>query len=169
VYETLIFGGSPTYFVAKWKLPASLEEWRASGMSHMLEYDFYNKFKDDEHNYVIIDDHSSTYFDTSQINIFRYGAFICEALYRDDESVVIFRFNSSYNQNTYRTFTKVNGVQISESFFCKGCYEHSLHDLNGIVLEIDVFEDDKYGYTKTFKLSKDNIAEFQKRGKFVYT
>lgn len=169
VYETLIFGGNPTYFVAKWKLPTTLEEWRAGEMSHMLEYDFYVKFKDDEHNYLIINDHSSTYFGSSEINIFRYGAFICEALYLNDDHVVILRFNSSYNQNTYKTVTRVDGVYAAESFFCKGCYEHSAHQLNGAVLEIDVFEDDKYGYTKTFKLSKDNIAEFQKRGKFVYT
>jgi hypothetical protein len=167
VYETLIFGGKPTYFVAKCKLPTSLEEWRNSNMSHMLEYDFYVKFGDSEKDYLIIDDHSSTYFGDSRINIFRYGAFICEALYFDDDSVMIFRFNLNYNQNTYKTVTRIGDVPVAEAFFCKGCYEHSKHDLNGTIMHIDVYEDDKYSYTKTFVLSKENIEIFKKRGKFV--
>lgn len=167
VYETLIFGGNPTYFIAKCKLPTTLDEWRVSNMSHMLEYDFYVKFKDSENDYLIINDHSSTYFGDSRINIFRYGAFICEALYLDDDSVMILRFNLNYNQNTYRTVTKVNGEVVAEAFFCKGCYEYSQHPLNGITLDIEVFEDDLYSYTKTFTLSKENLPLFQKRGKFV--
>lgn len=167
VYETLIFGGSPVYFLAKWTPPATLKEWRASDMSHMLEYDFYVKYRDSENDYLIIDDHSSTYFDSSRINIFRYGAFTCEALYHDDNSVVIFRYNTFYNQNTYRTVTRVNGEVVAEAFFCKGCYAHSTHELNGSVFEIDIYEDDKYSYTKTFVLTKENLELFKKKGTFV--
>jgi hypothetical protein len=35
VYETLIFGGSPLHFLAKWTPPSTLEEWRTGDMSHM--------------------------------------------------------------------------------------------------------------------------------------
>lgn len=167
VYETLIFGGWPIYFLATWHPPTTLQEWRESNMSHMLEYDFYIKYKDSEKDYLIIDDHSSEYFNTSQINIFRYGAFLCEALYNSDETVTIFRFNAFYNKNTYTTITRVNGTEVANAFFCKGCYSHSTHELNGDVFEIDVYEDDKYGYTKTFVLDKENIPLFKKKGQFT--
>lgn len=166
VYETLIFGGSPLYFLAKWTPPATLEEWRIGDMSHMLEYDFYVKYSEFENEYLVINEHSSEYFNTSQINIFRYGAFICEALYNSDSTVTIFRFNAFYNKNTYKTTTKINGQVVAEAFFCKGCYSHSTHELNGDVFEIDVYEDDKYGYTKTFLLAEENLSLFIKRGTF---
>jgi hypothetical protein len=166
VYETLIFGGLPIYFLAKWTPPSTLVEWRESDMSHMLEYDFYLKYKKSEDCYLIVDEHSSDYFTSSQINVFRYGAFICEALYTDNENVVIFRYNAYYNKNTYRTVTKVNDAVLDESFFCKGCYTHSTHSLNGDIIQIDVYEDDKYGYTKTFTLSKENLELFKKKGTF---
>ena len=166
VYETLIFGGSPLYFLAKWTPPVTLEDWRASDMSHMLEYDFYLKYKSTEENYLILNQHSSEYFSSSQINIFRYGAFLCEALYTDDDTVTIFRYNAFYNQNTYKTRTKVNGEIVNEAFFCKGCYAHSTHELNGDVFEIDVYEDDTFSYTKTFLLAKENVYSFIKRGTF---
>jgi hypothetical protein len=167
VYETLIFGGRPIYFLSVWKPPTSLSLWESNNMSHMLEYDFYIKYKHNEDDYLIIDEHSSTYFDSSQINIFRYGAFICEALHTDDDKIVIFRFNAVYNQNTYKTITKINGVVVSESFFCKGCYAHSTHELNGDIFEIDVYEDDSYSYTKAFILTEENLHLFKKRGKFI--
>lgn len=167
VYETLIFGGSPIYFLAKWTPPTSLLEWKLSDMNHMLEYDFYVKFRHAESDFLLIDKHSSEYFSTSQINIFRYGAFLCEALYNSDNTVTIFRFNAFYNQNTYKTVTKLNGEVVNESFFCKGCYAHSTHDLNGDIFEIDVYEDEKYGYTKTFVLTEKNLDLFKKKGTFT--
>jgi hypothetical protein len=166
VYETLIFGGSPVYFLAKWTPPSTLGEWRANEMSHMLEYDFFVKYKNTEEDYLILDQHSSEYFDKSRINIFRYGAFICESLYYDDDHVTIFRFNAFYNQNTYKTFTRVNGVNNGDSFFCKGCYTHTTYSLNGDTIEIDVYEDDTFAYTKTFLLTKENIPLFHKHGSF---
>jgi len=167
VYETLIFGGSPLYFLAKWTPPATLNEWRLSNMSHMLEYDFYLKYKNSESDYLILPQHSSEYFSSSQINIFRYGAFLCEALYNSEDTATIFRYNAFYNQNTYKTVTRLNGVVVNEAFFCKGCYSHSTHRLNGDIFEIDVYEDDKYGYTKTFVLTEENLNLFKKRGTFT--
>lgn len=168
VYETLIFGGSPICFLSKWEPPSTLGEWRVSNMSHMLEYDFYIKFKQSENDYLLIDQHSSDYFNTSQINIFRYGAFICDALYHSDETVTIFNFNAYYNKNTYKTVTKLNGNLFSEDFFCKGCYKHSTHGLNGDEFTIDIYEDDIYSYTKTFLLTKENLPSFIKRGTFKF-
>jgi hypothetical protein len=135
-------------------------------MSHMWEYDFYVKYKSNESEYLILNQHSSEYFNSSQINIFRYGAFLCEALYSSDTTITIFRYNAFYNQNTYKTVTKLNDVIVNEAFFSKGYYTHSTHQLNGDIFEIDVYEDDKYGYTKTFVLTEKNLDLFKKKGTF---
>jgi hypothetical protein len=166
VYETLIFGGSPIYFLAKWNPPTTLTEWRESSMSHMLEYDFYVKYSKSEQDYLIVEEHSSEYFNNSLINIFRYESFICEALYKDEDNITIFRYNVPYNKNTYKTITRINGKVVADAFFCLGCYQHSTHELDGSVFDIDIYEDDKYSYTKSFNLSKQNIHLFKKRGIF---
>lgn len=168
VYETLIFGGSPIYFLAKWTPPTTLLEWKLNDMSHMLEYDFYVKFRHAESDFLIIEEHSSDYFNSSQINIFRYGAFICEALYRDDDYVTLFQYNAFYNKSTYRTVLTIDGVLADDSFFCKGCYKHNTYPLNGSEFVIEIYEDDKYSYTKTFLLTKENISSFIKRGTFKF-
>lgn len=168
VYETLIFGGKPLYFLAKWKPPTTINEWIDNKMNHMLEYDFYVKYKDDENNFLIINEHSSDYFTNSEINIFRYESFICETLYYNNNQVVIFRYNSSYNKNTYKTVTKLDGVQVDESHFCKGCYTYSFHDINGSKFDLDIYENDVYSHTKTFILNEENLPLFRKKGVFKF-
>jgi len=168
VYETLIFGGKPLYFLTKWKQPITINEWMESKMNHMLEYDFYIKYKEDEIDFLIINEHSSDYFNSSDINIFRYGSFICEAVYYNNEQVVIFRYNSTYNKNVYKTVTKLDGIQVDESHFCKGCYTYSFHDVRGARFDIDIYENDVYSHTKTFILTEENLPSFRKKGVFKF-
>jgi hypothetical protein len=170
VYETLIFGGRPSYFLAKWKLPTTLEEWVSSDMSHMLEYDFYRRFKEDEKDFIIIDEHSETYFNTSKINIFRYGQFACDILENltTPGTVTLFMHNVSYSKSTYNATLTVNGELIDEMGFCIGGWSHRSFDLNEDVLTVKIYEDQLYSHTKTFILSNENLSLFSKRGTFRF-
>lgn len=158
VYETLLFGGIPTYFLAKFKPPVNLEEWVSMDMDAMLEYSFYKKFKDDEKEFVIINDHSSTYFSDSEINIFKYGQFACEILENDIENtVVLFLHNVIWNPSNYKVIIKLNGQQIEEALFVSGFWFYRVYPLNGDLLEVDVYHEDVYSHTKTFLL--DNTVK----------
>lgn len=155
VYETLLFGGIPTYFLAKFKPPTNLEEWTASDMDSMLEYSFYKKFSADEEDFVIINDHSSTYFSDSQINIFRYEQFVCEVLDNGIEnSITLFLHNVNYNKSTHKTIIKLNGEKVDDSFFWPGFWSYKYYPLNGDTLEVEIYHDDLYSHTKTFLLNK---------------
>jgi hypothetical protein len=168
VYETLLFGGDPSYFLARFKPPTTLEEWLSMNMDPMLEYSFYSKFKDHEEDYIIINDHSSNYFNDSQINIFRYNQFVCELLNNgSSDNITLFLTNAYYNKFIYNTITKINGVEIDNRFFCKGCWYYNNHPLDGSLLEIEIYEDEMYSHTKTFLLTKDTLSSLKGTFKLI--
>lgn len=169
VYETLIFGGRPEFFIEKFHPPLNVDEWLLSNMSHMLEYDFYCKFKEFEDQFVIVNDHSSNYFDKSQINIFRYNVFMCELLDNgSDYTMTLFMINAFYNNSTYKTSIKLNGIETQTPDFCLGCWWHHDYNLNGDTLTIDIIEDDKIIETKTFLLTKETLFSISNFGKIKF-
>lgn len=156
VYETVMFGGKPNYMLNKFSPPTSLEEWKNLKLDPMLEYVFYEKFRDTENEYIIIDDHSSNYFNTSKINVFYYREFVCDILKTESEnSVVLFTNNSNISSSIYTVVIKLNGVEVNKDVFCRGCWQYKFYDLDGSSLELDIYEDDVYAFTKEYKLTKD--------------
>ena len=150
VYETLIFGGSPIYFLNKLKLPIDLDSWVNSEMMPTFETTFYKKFSDYENDFLIINCHSSEFFNTSQINIFRYGTFIFDLLYNeinDSEAVLLIHNMINHNDNK-KIKIYLNNELISEELVPTNYWRYFTFKLDGsklrLIYEInDVLQDEK--------------------------
>lgn len=68
IYESLIFGGKPSYFLYKMQLPLYVEDFERLNIEYTLETTFHSNLKANEHEFLIINEPSSSFFNTSEIN-----------------------------------------------------------------------------------------------------
>ena len=68
IYESLIFGGKPSYFLYKMQLPLYVEDFERLNIEYTLETTFYSNLKINEHEFLIINEPSSSFFNSSEIN-----------------------------------------------------------------------------------------------------
>ena len=68
IYESLIFGGKPSYFLYKMPLPLYIEDFENIGIENTLETTFYKHLKSNEHEFLIINQPSQLFFKDSEIN-----------------------------------------------------------------------------------------------------
>jgi hypothetical protein len=144
VYETLLFGGKVDYFLNRFKPPTTEEEWMTSNMGHSLELTFFEKFKDDEHNFIIIDDHSSSIFTLSEVNILRYGLFNCELSYNetDEHLPVLFIINSLIEETFKYVDIYHRDVLIHSTPMGKGHYWFRMFSPDDSEIQVKVYNDE---------------------------
>lgn len=166
VYETLFFGGVPSYFLNKFIPPTNLNEWSQLNMRYTLEHTFFEKFCNTEEKYLIINEHSSNYFKDSQINLFRYGSFICEILYNEinPKSPVLYIENHYYNKTEKKVIIRENNEIIDTRNFCLGCWFYKVYNLSDTVVSVEIFDGEFNEGIKEFKLSEDRLLLFNEKG-----
>lgn len=160
VYETLLFGGNCDYFLKKFTPPVDLTEWLGNRMGYTLELAIYEKFSNDEENFLIINDHSSRIFDKSDVNLLRYGLFNCEVLHNEtyaDEPVLFINNALIVSECRIIEVYKNNNLHYS-SQLCQNGYWFDSFKMDGSELEVKVYnsEKDYLYFTKRFTLSPNN-------------
>ena len=112
VYETLLFAGNVNYLLNTFQPPMNLAEWMATPMGYTLELSFFERFSKDEETFQIINEHSSTFFKDSEVNILRYGLINNVLLQSNnpDKPIVLFISNALTNGNHITAY--VNGTKV---------------------------------------------------------
>lgn len=176
VYETLIFGGDVRFFCNRFLPPSTLDEWKEEDMQKTLELSFFKKFSDKEPSYLIINEHSHDYFNTSVINKYRYGAFVVEVLenknFNDPTNVVLFISNANYVKESKTVRIYFNG-QVSDvkKIVPSGWYFQKIY-LSDIPVELKVcvhdHDSDVLEEERLFKLHIDEYDNYRNRGYFKH-
>jgi hypothetical protein len=170
VYETLFFGGVPSYFLNKFVPPTNLNEWSQLNMRYTLEHTFFEKFCNTEDKYVIINEHSSNYFKDSEINLFRYGSFVCEMLYNENnpKNPVLYIDNHFYNKTTKKVIIRENNTIVDTRELCLGCWFYNVYKLSGSIISVEIFDGEFNEGIKEFVLSEENLPKFNEKGKITF-
>lgn len=166
VYETLLFGGETKFFIDKFNPPLNLEEWMNIPMGYTLELSFYEQFSKYEHQYYILDDHSSNIFYKSQVNIFRYGLFNVEVAHNmvNEDNPHLFIINSLINDETKPVIVLRNNEIIHKTNLGKGHFWLQPLSYDDSLLEVIVYEnlDMKEEFMKKiFHLNINNMKNFK--------
>jgi hypothetical protein len=166
VYETQLFGISPKYLNEKFVIPTTENEWYETSMSHTLELSFYNKLKHLEDDFLIIDVHSSEYFNESQINIFRVESFIFELLYNihNPSYPVLYCHNNTLKDEVKKILVEFNGEVIEDRLMLPSHWFYREFTL-GNTLKLTVFDiDGSIDYIKTYELTEENLEKIKDKG-----
>ena len=166
VYETQLFGISPKYLNEKFVIPTTENEWYETSMSHTLELAFYNKLKHLEDDFLIIDVHSSEYFNESQINIFRVESFIFELLYNvhNPSYPVLYCHNNTLKGEIKKILVEFNGEVIEDRLMLPSHWFYREFTL-GNTLKLTVFDiDGSIDYIKTYELTEENLEKIKDKG-----
>jgi hypothetical protein len=168
VYETLLFAGDVEFFLNKFIPPTTTEEWLSMNMGYTLEQAFFEKFGDEEDNYLIIHDHSSNIFLDSKVNLYRYGLFNCEMLHNEvhPSEPLLFIMNSLVDNK--RKFVNISAKGATNLLILeKDNYWFDSYTFDGSEIRVDVWDDEERTsifMTKTFKLDESNAEVFKEKG-----
>jgi hypothetical protein len=166
VYETLMFAGRPDYFLSKFKVPTTIEEWGRSNMNLTFEMTFYDKFKDFENEILIVDLHSSDYFDSSKINLFRYDTFVFDFIYNEinpNEAVLLIN-NLISNDSEQKIIIKLNDTIIYDRLVPGGYWEYRTSSFNGDKFNLEYYIDGILQYNKEYILTESIIDKIKENG-----
>ena len=168
VYETLLFAGNVDFFLEKFTPPTTTNEWLFMEMGYTLEQSFFEKFGDEESNYLIINDHSSDVFRDSRVNMYRYGLFNCEVVHNDrfPEEPLLFIMNSLVEDE--RKFIEITiNNETNLIILNKGSYWFNSYKFDSSEIVVDVWDDDEKTNLfmhKVFKLDDKNAEVFKDKG-----
>lgn len=152
-YDTLIFGGSVSFYVDNINLPITVEEYE-----HAISFErlFYYKTNHLENDFLIVNEQSKSFFKTSEINKISHDCFV--DIIGSDDRLVLFIFSCSV-KTTSILFTINNHQVIAINPMCWYFSYVNVGD------EIDVKIDDS-GYVtyKKFVITEDNKSYYQNKG-----
>jgi hypothetical protein len=171
VYETLLFGGSVSFFLETFKPPINLEQWLAIPMGYTLELSFYEQFSREEDKFLLVNDHSSNYLTESQVNVLRYGLFNCEIVYneRNPESATLFIMNSLVSGKPMHVSVLINSL-MENLILHQNQFWVRETPFDESSIYVFVYEDEnheKLFLEKTFQLTGDPIT-FKNKGLIKY-
>jgi hypothetical protein len=161
-YETLIFGGSPEYFIEKVKLPLTLEEYKewlsesGSFVSESLEISFYKKFLEKER-FLVIDESTETFFKKSKINKYSGSDNLCVVITNNLNNQCIL-FLKNFGTKTLNF--KVNDVDnITEP----GCWSYRFVE-NNAEISVLMYQNDEIVGRRHFSVTEENRSKFTENG-----
>ncbi|MEY3056110.1 MAG: hypothetical protein RLZZ614_641 [Bacteroidota bacterium] len=171
VYETLLFAGKPDYFLSKFKPPLTVEDWISLPMGYTLELSFFEQFSKYEDEFLIIEDHSSVIFNTSKVNLFRYGLFNCEMVYNEDhpDYPILFLANSLIEIEPKYIFIYKDEILVNQKVMYKGQFWHNAYQFDGSSIRVLITDDEEKQLVfmdKTFIMKEENNQNFIKKGTF---
>jgi hypothetical protein len=158
IYESLIFGGTPSYFLNNMSFPLTIDEYRKAEMSPTLERTFHDKLSKRENNLLLINELSSVYFNKSSLNIISNN-FKAEVIYNASHDVYIFWINNA-TANPYTITLKSNIIEDIE-LPPNGWYYLPLQI--GTKFDIEVIENGIIT-KKEFDISEDNLSKYKEIG-----
>jgi hypothetical protein len=165
INETLIFGGCPKYFIKNIKLPITKYEFLnyISTTDTSLEKIFYNKTKNQNSNFLLIDVPSYSFFSESKINKISHD-YCVEVIGNDrDDSLILWLTNFSH-KNIINF--KINGGNEFSLVPREWFFDIISLDKN---LDIDVeINDNGYITHKKFEITEDNLEYYKNKGTFKY-
>ncbi len=169
VYETLLFAGKPDYFLSRFKPPLTVEDWLSLPMGYTLELSFFEQFSKYEDEFIIIDDHSSVIFSSSQVNLFRYGLFNCEMVYNEDhpDYPTLFLANSLIETNPKYIWIYKNDILVQEKVMHKGQFWFNSYQFDESKIRVLITDDNEKELVfidKTFEMIEENNKKFIKKG-----
>lgn len=161
-YETLIFGGSPEYFMDNINLPITLEdyiEWLSesgSFLSESLEISFYKKFLEKER-FLVIDTNSETFFSKSIINKYSGSDNLCVVITNNLNNQCIL-FLKNFGTKTINF--KVNGVDnVTEP----GCWSYRFVE-NNAEITVLMYQNNEIIGRRHFLVTEENKSKFTENG-----
>jgi hypothetical protein len=174
VYETLFFGGSVDFFLEKFQPPINSVDWLEKSMGYTLEVSFFEKFGQYEDQYVIIPEHSHNYFTNSDVNVFRYGLFVCELLYNGTHEHLpcLFIQNSHVSPNAKHLIVKHNNQIILDRKFEKSDWWYNTFYFDNQDIIVYIFEnerDSEHCSIKQFKLDRNLIEQHKNKGIITFS
>ena len=161
-YETLIFGGSPEYFMDNIKLPITLEEYiewlsdSGSFVSESLEISFYKKFLKKE-DFLVIDESSENFFKKSVINKYSGSDNLCVVVTNNLNNQCIL-FLKNFGTKTVNF--KVNDVDnITEP----GCWSYRFVE-NNAEISVLMYQNGEIVGRRQFSVTEENKSKFKENG-----
>ena len=169
VYETLLFGGKTDFFLDIFQPPVNLKEWLFKEMGYTLEQSFYEKFHHLEHDFLIINNHSSEIFGNSQVNLMRYGLFNCEVIHNEShpDEPVLFIMNSLIEDNPKYIEVIKNDILITFQPIYKSQFWFDSYTYDGTVIIANVSDDEEKRYlffSKKFLLNDSTKDIYKQKG-----
>lgn len=169
VYETLIFGGNINYFLNTFNPPKDISDWDLLNMGYTLELSFYEQFSFDESKFLLVNDHSSRIFTTSQVNISRYGLFNCDVIFSEKypDEPVLFIMHSLVNPEPKYLEIYKDGSLVYSSYLYQSTYWFDSYKFDNSEIIVKVYDADNKEYlfmSKSFTLSNSNIDTFKQKG-----
>ena len=170
LYETQLFGITPQYFNEIFKLPTNEKEWFDYEMGFTLEESFYLKLNMFEDNFLIIPDYSYTFFEESDINIFRVESFILEVLYNESNpfSPILYCENNSNCNETKKISIKINDI-VENTEVLTSHWFYKVLSLDGSDLIMTVFDENgDIDFSKKIHLIEDNLEQIKEKGIILF-
>ena len=162
IYETLIFGGIPEYFLDIITLPRTIDEYIELGFESTLEISFHKKLKPYESNFYIINEFSNKFFNTSIINKFSQTSFKCEIIGNNlDDRLLLWLNNDLLNKNNVDFILGLEKITLTPSSW------HIRFVNIGDELTVKIIDGDLIT-TKIFKITKENINIFLEKGMIYF-
>ena len=158
IYETLIFGGIPEYFLDIITLPRTIDEYIELGFESTLEISIHKKLKPYEPNFYVINEFSNKFFNTSIINKFSQTSFKCEIIGNNlDDKLLLWLNNDLLNKNNVDFILGLEKITLTPSSW------HIRFVNVGDELTVKIIDGDLIT-TKNFKITKENINTFLEKG-----
>lgn len=161
-YETLIFGGSPEYFMDNIKLPLTLEEYvewlsdSGSFLSESLEISFYRKFLKKE-DFLVIDENTASFFKKSVINKYSGSDNLCVVVTNNLNNQCIL-FLKNFGEKTINF--KVNDTDhVTEP----GCWSYRFVE-NNTEISVLMYQNDEVVGRRHFSVTEENRSKFTENG-----
>lgn len=169
VYETLLFGGNTNFFIDNFNPPIDLKEWVSMNMGYTLEQAFFEKLGHLEDQFLIINEHSSQTFSSSEVNLMRYGLFNCEVIHNElsENEPILFIINSLIEETPKYGDIYVNDKLIHSHTFYKNVFWFNAFKFDGSVIEVIIYNDEEKQsilMKKRFELLLINKVYFKNKG-----
>lgn len=161
VYETLIFGGIPSYFLEKSLLPTNVEEYtkwtsiEGNFLSQSLELSFYKKF-DEKDLLLEIETTSNILFNNSTINKYSGCDHLCEVLTNNsNDEFILFIKNFGVKKVNFK-------IDEIDNVLEPGCWSYKYID-NNIEISVLIYDGDEIVGRKSFQVNDENRVLFSEK------
>jgi hypothetical protein len=162
-YDTLLFGGKPSYFVNNIHLPLDLEDYKTNiGPFWTIERVFYNHLNKDEDKFIITHQSVKSYFTHSKINVITHEYFI-EVIGNNTKDQLFLWIANDYKNPSNIKISINSGEEVILS---KGSWILIPKNV-GDEFYVDV-EENGYHARKSFKITEENKDKYYNKGKITF-
>jgi len=168
-YETLLFGAKIDQFLSIFNPPRNLEEWTENDMCYHLESSLYHKYKGLTDRCLIVPSFVEKYLSESEINVSRFGLFICDLVYNknNSENPILLINNLIQNKSIKEIKIFVNEILEETVTSHPGTWYYRPFSLCGSVLKIEVFDEGALESSKIIYLNSSLVNYLEEKMSFI--